>query len=398
MFDIDVPAGAADIDGWAAGWYQDGRPHAGVLTQTSLWLRYPSAGGNANRHRANAVSRLLLCDDYLDRPIAFTRNAVDQVTVDPEQAIRESASCQSCHATLDPLAAHFYGFFGYDGDDDFYDPTVYREENETQWRDYANRAPGWYGTPTSNLVEMGEQIAADPRFIDCAVQTVWEGLTQREYVDDDWSEFQAQRAAFEASGLRLKALFRSVVLSSDYLAAESLDRETGARMATVRTASPAQLAGIIEGITGYRWTFGGEDGLTSPTFGLKTLAGGVDGRSNSRINRAPSVGLVFVHERLAQTAAHRVVSHDFDPEREGDAILLSAVNIDDRPDVAGDAFIGQIRALYVAATGRPLPDDATEPDQLVALWQRIYSVEASPTDAWAGVVSAVLRDPAVLFY
>jgi hypothetical protein len=400
MFDIDVPVGAADIEGWAAGWYQDGRPHAGVLTQTSLWLRYPSAGGNANRHRANAVSKLLLCDDYLDRPIAFTRNAVDQVTVDPEQAIRDSASCQSCHATLDPMAAHFFGFFGYDEDDEenIYDPTVYRPENETQWRDYADRAPGWYGTPTSNLVELGEQVAADPRFVDCAVQTVWEGLTQRTYEDGDWAEFQARRAEFTESGLDVKTLARAVVTSDAYLAAEVVDPVVAARLPTVRTASPAQIAGIIEGITDYRWTFDGADGLTSPTFGLKPLAGGVDGRSASRVARAPSVGTVFVQERLAQAAAYHVVTHDLARDRAGDAVLLGSVNIDDRPDVSQEAFHGQIRALYLAATGRPLPEDAPEPSALTALWQQIYSVDASPTDAWAGVVSAVLRDPAVLFY
>ncbi len=400
MFDIDVPAGAADIDGWAPGWYRDGRPHAGVLTQTSLWLRYPSAGGNANRHRANAVSKLLLCDDYLDRPIAFTRNAVDQVTVDPEQAIRDSESCQSCHATLDPLAAHFFGFFGYDEDDDegFFDPTVYRPENETQWREYANRPPGWYGTPTSNLEEMGAQVAGDPRFVDCAVQTLWEGLTQRTYEDADWTEFQARRADFVDSGENVKALARAVVLSDAYLAAEVLDPTDAARISTVRTASPAQLAGIVEGITGYRWTFGGADGLTSPTYGLKPLAGGVDGRSASRVTRDPSVGTTFVQERLAQTAAHYVVSHDLARDRDGDAILLGSVNVDDRPDVSEEAFHAQIRALYLAATGRPLPEDAPEPAALTTLWQQIYSVDASPTDAWSGVVTAVLRDPAVLFY
>ena len=42
--------------------------------------------------------------------------------------------------------------------------------------------------------------------------------------------------------------------------------------------------------------------------------------------------------------------------------------------------------------------DLGSPDELVLLWQRIYSIQASPVDAWAGVVSAVLRDPAVLFY
>ena len=111
---LDYPVGAR---GWERAHYTDGRQHAGILTMSTTWLRYPSAGGNANRSRANAVSKMLLCDDYLSRPIVLNRAAVDQLTVDPETAISTNASCQSCHSTLDPLASHFFGFFVYDDED-----------------------------------------------------------------------------------------------------------------------------------------------------------------------------------------------------------------------------------------------------------------------------------------
>ena len=61
-------------------------------------------------------------------------------------------------------------------------------------------------------------------------------------------------------------------------------------------------------------------------------------------------------------------------------------------------FADQIRHLYLQVTGRPLPEDATEPAELIELWSQIHSVDASPVAAWAGVVSVVLRDPAVLTY
>jgi hypothetical protein len=44
------------------------------------------------------------------------------------------------------------------------------------------------------------------------------------------------------------------------------------------------------------------------------------------------------------------------------------------------------------------PGQAPEVAELVATWKTLYSVDASPTTAWAGVVSAVLRDPTVIFY
>ena len=66
----------------------------------AVWQRYPSMGGNANRHRANAVSKLLLCDDYLSRPIVLNRSAVDQLTIDPEDAKEDKTMKHTHTATI----------------------------------------------------------------------------------------------------------------------------------------------------------------------------------------------------------------------------------------------------------------------------------------------------------
>ena len=72
--------------------------------------------------------------------------------------------------------------------------------------------------------------------------------------------------------------------------------------------------------------------------------------------------------------------------------------IEDTPASNPAAFEAQIRHLYAALTRHPLPEKAAEPAQLMALWQQVYSVEGSPVMAWTAVLSAVLRDPALLFY
>lgn len=394
MWDLDYPEGGT---GWRAAHYRDGRPEAGILTMTTLWQRYPSMGGNANRHRANAVSKMLLCDDYLARPIVLNRAAIDQLTVDPEEAIASTA-CQSCHATLDPLAAHFFGFFRYDPSDALREATTYLPENEEGWRDYANKAPAYFGKPTANLRELAEAIADDPRFVSCAVETVWEGFGQREVLDADWSERQALEDAFVAADLRVRPLVRELVLSRSFRAKSAADPALNDRLATVRTASPAQLASIVEDLTGYRWTFDGADGLTTPGGGLDVLAGGVDATFVTQPTYEPSVGAAFVLERLAWSAAWHVAEHDLDPARTEPARLLLYVTAETTPDADPEAFDTQIRHLYRRITGLPLADDAPEPAELATLWKQLYSVEASPTAAWAGVVSAVLRDPRVLFY
>ena len=112
----------------------------------------------------------------------------------------------------------------------------------------------------------------------------------------------------------------------------------------------------------------------------------------------PSVGLTFVQERLAQAAGWDVATHDLSPERDGDAILLHYVTIESTPELNPEEFEHQIRYLYERATGFPLAEDATEPAELMTLWDQLYSIEASPTQSWAGVISAVLRDPAIITY
>jgi len=387
---------SGDEPGWAPARYTDGREHAGILTMSSVWLRYPSAGGNANRHRANAVSKMLLCDDYLSRPIVLNRAAVDQLTVDPETAISTNATCQSCHSTLDPLSAHFFGWFTYD--DDSADPTLYMPENEKAWMEYAGRSPAYYGVPTASMREMADLIADDPRFVDCAVQTAWEGLNQRPLADEDWTDFQTHRAAFVESGQSVRAVVRSVVLSPAYRAKSAEDPDLDERLATVRTTSPSQMHTIIEDITGYSWEFGGHPGLESNGMGLPVLAGGIDADTVTKRSYEPGVGTVFIHERLAQSAGWAVARHDLDPDRESDAIMLKYVTADDTPTASKRAFEDQVRALYLQSTGYPLAEDATEMHNLITLWRQLHSVEGSSEAAWAGVISAVLRDPLVLTY
>lgn len=400
VWNLDYPQNES---GWQPARYQDGRPHAGILAMNGVWQQYPSEGGNANRHRANAVSKMLLCDDYLSRPVVLNRSAVDQLTQDPESAISTNPSCQSCHSSLDPLASHFFGFFPTDDEED---TTVYKPEREEGWRIYADKEPAYFGIPTANIAELGVAIAHDTRFVDCAVRTVFEGLGQRYYQDADWEVFQGHREIFEDSGLNLRSLVRSVVTSQEYLAMHIERDELNAndpynqlaeRLPTIKVVNPYQLSSIVEDITGFKWTFNGIDALTNAGMGFPVLVGGVDGTVTQR-NYTPSVGLVFVQERLAQAAGWNVASHDLERGRSAPAKLLKYVTVEDTPENNPGAFDAQIRYLYVRITGRPLLEEATEPAELMLLWDQLHSIKASPTHAWAGIVSAVLRDPSVVTY
>jgi hypothetical protein len=395
MWNIEYPD---NVVGWQQGRYRDGRPHAGILSMTTLWMRYPSMGGNANRHRANAVSRLLLCDDYLTRPIVLNRAAVDQLTVDPEDAINSNATCQSCHSTLDPLSAHFFGFFHVDDEEGLRLATTYLPENEQDWMNYSGREPGYFGKPTNGLQELGQLIAEDPRFAQCAVRTMVEGITQRQLTSEDWPVLQEYVQVFEDNGLTVRPVVKAILMSELYRAGRITDEALAMRVPTVRTVSPTQLASIIEEITQYRWTFSGVDGMSAPAFGLGVLAGGIDGKFVTVPSFEPGVGTTFVQERLAQSAAWEVTTHDLDPGRTEGAILLAYVTVEDRPETSRAAFDQQIRYLYERVTGLPLGKGAPEVDEMMALWTEIYALEGSVEKSWATVLSVILRDPHILFY
>ncbi|MEO0604142.1 MAG: hypothetical protein AAF211_22085, partial [Myxococcota bacterium] len=109
-------AGVSPPDGTLVARYTDGRPHAGVLSSNAMWIRHPSTLENANRGRANAMTRALLCESFLDQLIDFPSDIdlSDSETI--RQAIREESACTACHATLDPLASYLWGFMD-EGDD-----------------------------------------------------------------------------------------------------------------------------------------------------------------------------------------------------------------------------------------------------------------------------------------
>lgn len=394
LWDIERESDSPD---WTVGHYGDDRPHAGILSMTTVWTRYPSAGVNQNRHRANAVSMMLLCDDYLGRPVSFSRTQIDALTSgDPEDVIAQTPACQNCHSSLDPLASHFYGFWWDQADDARPELQVlYRPEDEPLWQDGSGLAPAWQGRPTMDLVELAEGLASERRFAQCAVQTFWEGLTQRELQDADWTEISAHEQAFLDSDMNIRALVRSIVLSPEYRAAGTSDAELIQRLVTVKTVQPDQLSSIITDTTGYRWTFDGADGLKRGD--LQVLGGGIDSQDVAAPSHDPSVARVFIQERLAQSAAYHVARHDLDAERTEPTILLHHVDASTRPEDT-EAFEAQIRSLYLEATGIPLGPKAPEVALLTTLWRELWSVQEDPVDAWSGVISVVLRDPRILMY
>jgi len=141
IFPLEWEEGAT---GWRQTHYTDGRPAAGVLATNGLWWRYYTTLQNLNRGRAAAISRLLLCEDMLSRPINLSGNVDAINSGNLSDAIRENPYCQGCHTTLDPLAANLFGFV-VSVEQSGVEMAYYHPEREHYGADALGVTPAWFG-------------------------------------------------------------------------------------------------------------------------------------------------------------------------------------------------------------------------------------------------------------
>ena len=389
MYPSDYPP---DATGWRRSRYTDARPSAGVLSTNGMWWRYGSTSSNLNRKRANQISRLFLCNDYLTRPIEFDRdvNLLDEAAV--ADAIQTDPGCVACHVSLDPLASHLYGFWYLD-DTNAGDATTYHPERERLYLSFGTPPPAFYGQRTSTLGALGHSIAADPRFVECAVEQAFSRLMGREATLADGDALAVHREAFITGGLTLRSLFRSIMAHPRYRAVDS----NLEGYASKKWVTASLLATQVEGLTGFVWTQGGVDMMSTDGVGVGNLAGHADGYRVVRDSRSPNATMVLVSARLAEAAAAHVMATEADLEP-SERALFTEVDFSERPSTDRGAMAVQIQHLHKAVLGRIIPADGPEVNANLDLWTELESATRDPNVAWAGVLIALLRDPDFLMY
>lgn len=378
--------------GWVRARYTDGRPAGGVVMTNGMWWRYWSAPNNFNRTRAAAIGRLLLCDDWLTRPVHIDAAAFLEGS-SLEDAVSTQPACIGCHDSLDPLASALFGYWWFD----LYDPLEmrgYHPEREFLGERYLHVAPAWFGREMSGPADLGRMIAEDPRFLRCTAQRVAQSYWRRTPGDDDFAAVNGLVAEFEAGGWTMRSLVRAVIHSPEYAASGFAEgAEVDDAIATQRVFQPTQLAAVVEEVTGYTWTESGYDQLDNDLIGYRVLAGGVDGAGVAVPGEDPSVTRALVDQRLAEAAAAFVVRGDLAVETD-DRRLLTKIAGDEGPDNA--AFAEQLRWLHERMHGHEaseaeVAEEVAFAEQLVAAG---YDVEA----VWTALVQLNLRDPAFWTY
>jgi hypothetical protein len=390
MFELEWTE-AAPESGWALARYTDRRPPNGVLATNGLWWRYATTLNNMNRGRAAAVSKLLLCHDFLQRPVVI--QGLDEFTEEALlAATQEEPSCQSCHATLDPLAANFFGFWWYDVKDAT-ELSSYHPEREPLGATYMDLTPAWFGQPLEGVAALGPVVAADPRFQRCIVEQMAEQLWHRPLTDADFNLLSASEEDFAAGGLRMGALLRSLMATPEYRAGallEGADEDTDERYVTRRVMSVEQLASSVEALTGYRWSVQGYDQLTNDIVGYRVMGGGADGLIVTDPSPWPGVSRSLVIQRLAQLAAQAALEEDL-ARAAVDRRLVGTTAEDLLTLRPGDGrFEAEVEALRLRVHGLR-PDADTLADD-AALWTEVEAL-AGPQLAWQALVGGLLRDP-----
>ncbi|MBC8071810.1 MAG: DUF1588 domain-containing protein [Deltaproteobacteria bacterium] len=409
-------------DNWQETRWSDGRDNAGILSDGWLFQRHSSTPSNANRGRANAVSRALLCYDFADRDIVVDAT-VD--LADPDEvadAVVDNPACASCHQGLDPLASFFGDFFplyipadivATPAEDQLSYPLVTWYPGIFElYLGVPMREPSYFGSPADGLAGLGQRIAEDPRFSLCAAQRFYAYFHQVDLEAVPAEQAAELQGVLVDSGMDAKALTRAIVMS-DAFAASHLEapeevEDPELDVVGVKKARPLQLRRLFADLTGFEWRTDLSVAVSEDTpnglgvvpllddsfLGYAVLAGGLDSIYVTRASHTYSATVSLVLRALAQLSATSVVDADFavaaDQRR-----LLDQVE----PGTADEATIrAQLVALHLRLYGDRVAADSEDVDAGWQLFSAALAHGGDPVRAWKVTLTALLQDVRIAYY
>lgn len=413
-YDISRPtdASSAPEAGWVESEYTDGRPNAGVLTTTAFHTRFTTTDSNANRGRANAWTRAVLCYDFMTRDI-IVDTALD--LSDPNvvnNAVRTNPSCVGCHQTLDPLASHFYGWFipenASEEAERSYPIKTYSADLEDRWEQGTGREPGYFGNRDGErLDDLGRQIAEDPRFSLCAVQRFASGFTGVPRDALELHEVDRLNDWFIRTNYDAKKLVEEILMSPQYRVAGpryqppmngGLARNPSDYDARgLKLLAPEQLNRMLADLSGFGWKMAAPDGydlLENDIYGFRMMAGGFDSLFVTAPSQTVNATHILTLRMAAADAAGKLVDAEF-ALGAGDRRFLDRVD----PGTVDQAAIReQAAALYKALYGEVIATESVEAGEVYDLWLKVYTRSNDGTYAWKVTMAAMLSDLRVAFY
>jgi hypothetical protein len=434
------PKDAGNHDAWQVSHWTDGRPEAGLLSDSEMWRRHVSNGYNFHRGRANFVADAFLCEDFASRNVLVTGGTPLNDPQATANRLNSDQACIGCHGALDPLAAFFWGYkeqimrnavtsaYGsnctypwQNGIDPYrgsyrpeqfcYPLEFYEAAQQDGWDTYGLPAPAYYGVPGSDVTDLGRYIAEDPRFSMCTVRNFYSYFAEVDRMDIPVQLATDLRDDFVAHNFSAKRLASQIMLSDAFRIAK-LGSPTSTDFAPGAIAiRPEQYDRTVADLTGFTWStdvddlakgcaagtntcWGTTDLMTTDRYGYRAMFGGTDGLQVLNPIYGATPTKMMVMDAFGTAAAAFVVDHDFALDRSARTLLDQ---IDE--GVTDEAAVrGQLAALHLRILGQFVLGDSPEVDRSYQLFTDALALDGTPDAAWKLVISALLQDPQMLFY
>jgi hypothetical protein len=409
--------------------YTDGRPHAGVLSTSAFYQVWTTNDTNKNRRRANRLSILFHCYNFLDTPVDVTRN-VDNNDADAVlNAVTTRPDCKACHDRLDPLASFLFPMDDAGFDDDSFDPigdpnNFWTPRLADSWRTRNKRPPAVYGVPGMDIRDAGRLLVANPKFAQCQTNRAFRLLFLRDPASNDELATAAALASqwTTTDGYNFRTLVRRWMLSDVYT-----KRPDPPSPDWVRRVSPERLETLVQDLTGFLWARppqndnnnpNGDPDRTDPvpllttegdpgnrTGGFKIILGGVNGVNVSARSYSLNASVAMVQRKVAALAADYVVTTDL-ALPDGQRKLLGGVSGTENPATDEAAIRAAVARVHRRLTGEHVGPSDPQVDVWFDLFRALYAdqsqaslVPGTPSQrAWRGLLTAMLRSPQLLLY
>ncbi|NCG20025.1 MAG: DUF1588 domain-containing protein [Rhodobacterales bacterium] len=411
----------ADGETWQKTVWTDGRPHAGVLSDSEMWRRHVSNAQNFHRGRANFVSNTFLCEDIADRDVVVLGGVDLSDPAEVADAVMSQESCTGCHQVIDPIAAVFWGYKeqlgrgaineayrvgcewdwskgepprgSYRIDHWCYPLRFYVVSDENLWDEWGLRPPGLFGEPARNMTELGELIARDNRFAQCTARTFYGYLGQMERMAVPFDVASDYQTTLTQNDFNIKAMVREMVMSEEFATIRVLqDPKAEVFYPGMQVIRPEQYSRTLFDLTGFRWlanqdqsgcAAGGNncwlsvDLLNTDLYGFRSMQGGVDGYTVTSPIHTPTPTKALAMGMASDEAAGFVVEFDFSmPVTERHLLQLV------EPETSDEAAIrSQLVWLHKRILGEFVGVDSQSVNLSYGLWETVYDREQNSSSA-----------------
>jgi hypothetical protein len=368
--------------------YDDNRPRFGVIQTWGLNGSVDNARSDTGFPHAKAIFQKFACvQDTEDYSHLFYDETGETIEDGLAESALDNPNCAGCHRKIQDPAADLAG---------------YSLGNSLQsWLAYSNVGPtggsSYVGKTYSNVEELADLFASDPRVANCEIINLVESILQRPISTSaaDLQMLALLNSKFLTSNQSLRAITKYIIHSETY-SVEIQDSETPSR-------ELSQHSGVKYLPT---WAWKGIMGQLNPRAGNLTvpreLAAGMNDLASP--NRQIPSNLYFnALRKFAKNAAASIIDDELADGRTRNSRMLLRII----PDGSGstsdsDLINAQIISLWEFVTGNSLTVDDGQIQLLRELFDiasKSQAVAAAKARAgWTYVLRGILMSPEFITY